>query len=374
MLSTTGVSDAPVDKRDAALTPIQSAHDIPFASVIIVNHNAQQYLEACLRSLLSDRQPTDEIILVDNASTDNSVSYVQEHFPSVQIIRNPANLGFGQACNMAARYAQGKYLAFLNPDTVVRPGWLEALITALETNPEAALATPKILLLADTERINTCGNRIHCTGLTLCRGLGMAHDALPCQEEVDAISGAAFVIRHDLFTALDGFDEDFFLYMEDTDLSWRARLTGYRCIYVPSSVILHDYVLHFGPLKTFYQERNRYLMLLKGLRWATLLILLPILLLAEGITWGFTLLRDRPHWRNKMQAYKWIVSHWQEVMEKRRRTQRLRRVRDRELLRSCAYKLPYGQLDASLLGSMAGFVLDPLFFVLHRLALALIWW
>lgn len=354
--------------------PIRSAKRIPLVSVIIVNHNARQYLEACLRSLLSDTQPTDEIILVDNASTDNSVSYVQELFPSVQIIRNPTNLGFGQACNIAARYAQGKYLAFLNPDTVVRPGWLEALIAALEADPQAALATPKILLLADAERINTCGNEIHCTGLTLCRGLGMAHDAFPYLEEVDAISGAAFAIRRDLFTALGGFDEAFFLYMEDTDLSWRARLAGYQCIYVPSSVILHDYALRFGPLKTFYQERNRYLMLLKGLHWATLLILLPILLLGEAITWGFTLLRDRSHWRNKMRAYGWIARHWQEVMEKRRLTQRLRRVRDRDLLWGCAYRLPYEQLDASLLGRMAGFVLDPLFFVLQKLALTLIWW
>lgn len=347
---------------------------MPLASVIIVNHNARQYLGACLHSLLNDDIPPHEIILVDNASTDDSVPYVREFFPSVRVIRNPANVGFGQACNIAAQYAEGKYLVFLNPDTVVRPGWLEALIAALEANPQAGLATPKILLLADAEHINTCGNKIHCTGLTLCRGLGMAHDAFPYLEEVDAISGAAFAIRRDLFTALGGFDEAFFLYMEDTDLSWRARLAGYQCIYVPSSVILHDYALRFGPLKTFYQERNRYLMLLKGLHWATLLILLPILLLAEGITWGFTLLRDRPHWRNKMRAYGWIISHWREVMEKRRLTQRLRRARDRDLLQRCAYHLAYEQLDAGLLGRMAGFVLDPLFFVLHRLALALIWW
>ncbi|MGB9880645.1 MAG: glycosyltransferase family 2 protein [Anaerolineae bacterium] len=342
--------------------------------MIIVNHNARQYLEPCLCSLLSDDHSSPEIILVDNASADDSVPYVQRAFPNVRIICNQNNVGFAQACNTAAQHAQGQYLAFLNPDTVVRPGWLETLIAALEADPLAGLATPKILLLANAERINTCGNEIHCTGLTLCRGLGMAHNAFPCQEEVSAISGAAFVIRRDLFIALGGFDEAFFLYMEDTDLSWRARLAGYRCLYVPSSIVLHDYVLRFGPLKTFYQERNRYLMLLKGLHWATLLALLPALLLAEGITWGFTLLRDRAHWRNKIRAYQWIASHWQEVMGKRKLTQRSRKVRDRDLLQRCTYRLAYGQLDTGILGHMAGLVLDPLFFILLKFALAFIWW
>lgn len=355
-------------------TQTHSTNGVSLASVIIINHNGRHYLEQCLHSLLSADLPAHEIILVDNASIDDSVFYVQQSFPEVRVLCNQANLGFARGCNTAARYAQGQYLAFLNPDTIVRPGWLEALIAALKADPRAGLATPKILLLANPERINTCGNEVHCTGLTLCRGMGMDHDALPHQEEVSAISGAAFVIHRDLFTALGGFDEAFFLYMEDTDLSWRARLAGYRCIYVPSSIVLHDYALRFGPLKTFYQERNRYLMLLKGLRWGTLLVLLPALFLAEGITWGFALLRDRPHWRNKIRAYWWIASHWQEIMEKRRQTQAKRKVRDRDLLQHCAYRLPYEQLDSGLVGRIAGFVFHPLFFILHKVALALIWW
>jgi GT2 family glycosyltransferase len=351
-----------------------STNDMPLASVIIVNHNGRHYLEQCLPSLFCTARFEHEIILLDNASTDDSVSYVQQSFPCVRVIGNQANLGFAQGCNKAAQYAQGQYLAFLNPDTVVKPGWLEALIAALEADPKAGLATSKILLLADPEHINTCGNEVHCTGLTLCRGLGMVYDAFPHQEEVSAVSGAAFVIRRDLFKSLGGLDESFFLYMEDTDLSWRARLAGYHCIYVPSSLVLHDYTLRFGPLKTFYQERNRYLMLLKGLRWPTLLILLPALLLAEVVTWSFVLLRDRPHWQNKIRAYGWIASHWREVMEKRKQTQRARKARDRDLLQHCGYRLAYEQLDTGSLGRIAGLVLDPLFFILYKLALALIWW
>jgi hypothetical protein len=283
-------------------------------------------------------------------------------------------LGFGDGNNLGARAARGDYLAFLNPDTVVEPGWLEELIAALERQPDAGLATPKILLMADPARINTCGNDVHISGLTLCRGLGLPREALQNVEPVNAISGAAFVMRRQVFDDLGGFDGLFFLYLEDTDLSWRAQLAGYRSIYVPTSVVRHDYALRFGVRKTFYQERNRYLMLLKSLRWRSLLILAPTLLAAEVVTWGFVLLRERGRRGNKLEAYAWVMRHWDEIMLRRDRTQRQRRIADHELLAACAYRLDYGQVGEGLATQLARSVWDPLFHVLRATALALIRW
>jgi GT2 family glycosyltransferase len=347
---------------------------VPKASVLIVNYNGREYLEKCLRSLLNKDRRDYEVILVDNASTDGSAEYVEQVFPEVLVIRNEVNQGFSQGNNVGAQQAKGEYLAFLNPDTVVEPGWLEALIAALEADPQAGLATSKILLLADPGQINTCGNEMHCTGLTLCRGMGMDRGTFTDLVEVGAVSGAAFAIRKDVFEALGGFDEAFFLYLEDTDLSWRARLAGYKCVYVPSSVVYHDYILRFGPKKTFYQERNRYLMLLKGLRWRTLLVLLPALLVVEVMTWGFVLLRERKRLANKLRAYAWIVKHWGRIMGSRREVQAMRRVRDRDLIARCTHRLAYEQTGSGLTVCLAHLVFDPLFLVLHRLALALIWW
>ncbi len=344
------------------------------ASVIIVNYNGRNYLEMYLSSLLSTITRDDEILLIDNASTDGSAEYVERAFPQVQVIRNQANRGFGQANNQGARQTAGKYLVFLNPDTRVDPSWLEALVEALEGDPQAGLATSRILLMARPERINTCGNEIHYTGLTLCRGMGMDRDAFDEAGEVDAVSGAAFAARREVFEELGGFDERFFLYLEDTDLSWRARLAGYKCLYVPRSIVYHDYTLRFGPAKTFYQERNRYLILLKGLRWPTLIILLPALLLAEAVTWGFVLLREKRRLANKLRAYAWIVAHWGQVVRSRRGVQALRRVRDRDLIAQCTHRLAYAQFDRGLVARLARLVFDPLFLALHRLALALIWW
>lgn len=343
-------------------------------SVIIVNYNGQAYLDKCLHSLLLGFNKDDEIILVDNASTDGSAEHVAQTFPTVRIIYSDINQGFAGGCNLGGRRATGQYLAFLNPDTVVVPGWLDALIAALEADPRMGLATSKILLLDDRDRINTCGNEMHYTGLTLCRGLGTNCDTLTRGGEVSAVSGAAFAIRRELFEALHGFDESFFMYMEDTDLSWRARLAGYRCLYVPDSVVYHDYTLRFGPQKTFYQERNRYVMLLKGLQWRTLLLLLPALLLAELVTWGFVIVRERRQWANKARAYAWVWGHWPDILASRRQTQALRRVRDRDLIAQGTYRLAYEQAGRGLVARLAHFGFDPFFFLLQRLALALMGW
>src|SRR5436190_10168824 len=114
------------------------------ASIIIVAYNAHAYLEKCLSSVLETSGARCEVILVDNASSDGSAEVAAQKFPHVRVIRNADNPGFGQGNNLGAQWATGNYLVFLNPDTIVEAGWLEALITALEENPRAGLATSKI--------------------------------------------------------------------------------------------------------------------------------------------------------------------------------------------------------------------------------------
>jgi GT2 family glycosyltransferase len=343
----------------------------PQTSIIVVSHNGRAYLAECLGSLLVDAAGEHEVIVVDSASTDGSATYVEHAFPEVRVVHT-ANGGYGHGCNVGAQLAHGTYLAFLNQDTAVRPGWAEALVLALQRDPAVGLSTARILLLSDPARANACGNDMHCTGLTLCRGLGASADALCEDAEVGAVSGAAFAVSRRLFEALGGFDERFGMYMEDTDLSLRARLAGYRCLYVAGAVVYHDYRLRFGPHKTFYQERNRYLLLLKHLRWPTLLVLLPILLLGEAVTWGYVLLREPHRATNKLRAYAWVVGHWGEVLEARRRVQALRHASDRELLSACTCRLAFEQTGEGLVTRVAHAVFDPLFCASFRLAQALV--
>jgi GT2 family glycosyltransferase len=345
------MEDAPMIKPETSLR----------VSVILVSYNSWSYLQTCLASLKGSLTENDEAIVVDNGSCDDTVALIRQNFPWVRTIGASENTGFGGGNNRGAQVARGNYLAFLNPDTAVEPGWLEALVKTLETNSTIGLATSKILLLRDPQHINTCGNRLHISGLTLCRGLGQTRSAFNDPEEVAAVSGAAFLIRRDLYEMLHGFDELFFMYMEDTDLSWRARLLGYHSVYAADSIVYHDYTLRFSADKTFYQERNRYLLLFKSLRWRTLIMLLPALLLAEIITWGFVLLQDRKHLGNKVRAYVWIGRHWSVIRAQHQLVQATRQMSDQVLIRALNYQLDFEQTTSSGMAHLAHWVFDPIF-------------
>jgi GT2 family glycosyltransferase len=346
----------------------------PRASIIIVGYNNREDITRCLESVKGTACPAYEVIVVDNASTDGSADAIAAGFPDAITVRSSANLGFGGGCNLGATRARGEFLVFLNPDTVVEPGWLDALINPLDAQPKVGLVTSKILMLGEPKRINTCGNTVHLSGLTLCRGLGASSESYEMEEEVDAVSGAAFAIRRDVFQSLGGFDETMFLYMEDTDLSLRARLAGWKSLYAPQSLVYHDYSLKIFPQKVFYQERNRYLMLLKNFRWATLIALAPVLLMAELITWGFALLYDRRNVWNKLKAYQWTVRNWGATMNKRRTTQASRKTGDRDLLRRMAFRLDLGMARPGLTARIAQSLLDPVFFVLKAVTMAVVRW
>ncbi|HEY2932994.1 MAG TPA: glycosyltransferase family 2 protein [Acidobacteriota bacterium] len=342
------------------------------ACIIIVNYNGGQALPECLRSVLKTLRPGDALIVVDNASTDGSAEAVRRDFPNVTMVCSDRNLGFAAGNNLGATRASTSHLIFLNPDTTVTRGWLESLVSPLQSGSVTGLATSKILLSDQPDRINTCGNSVHISGLTLCRGLGQGRSSFEHPEEVPAVSGASFAISRALFEELGGFDEDFFLYMEDTDLSLRARLAGWSCLLVPDSEVLHHYSFRLGPLKIFYQERNRYLMLLKIFKWRSLIALLPALMLAEIVTWGYSVMNRRS--LEKVKAYYWIFSHWQLVLSKRRGAQRLRKSSDRQLLLSLGTSLDFAQASGGWPAKTAALVLNPLFRLARALVAALVWW
>lgn len=345
----------------------------PLVSIIIVAYNHARYLPACLATALHRPALPCELVLVDNAS-DDDLCFLAAHYPQLRIIRSPTNLGFAGGCNLGARHARGQWLVFLNPDTLAAPGWLAALLEPLQRNPAIGMTTARLLLANDPAHLNACGNDLHLSGLTLCRGLHYPADTWTRPHPVSAVSGAACAIASDLFARLGGFDEQFFTYMEDTDLSLRVRLAGYQCLCIPAARIYHAYTLRFGTHKTYYQERNRALLLLKHLHWRTLLLLLPALLLAEGLVWGFVLLREPHRWRNKLRAYLWLVRHWRSIAAARRHTARIRRVSDAELIAQHPCRLALRQVGDTLPIRIAERMVNPCFCVWQRLTMRLLRW
>ena len=333
-------------------------------SIIIVNYNNFDDIKRCLKSVTTNTDlSTAEIILVNNDATNKTIETIQRQFPKVIFIQSPKNLGFGYGNNLGASIAKGKYLIFLNPDTVVTKGWLEKLIEGFDLAPDVGLVTPKILLLSNPSLINACGHQVHYTGIVQCRGLYTPKQNFFNIEDLCAVSGAAFAVKADIFNRIDGFDSPFFLFIEDTDISWRAQLAGYRCVYIPDSIIYHDYTLAFWPSKMFYYERNRYMLLIKNYKLATLLSLLPILLFAETIVWGFILLKHHRCWREKLQAYKWVLHNWKVILTERKKVQATRRVKDRTLLQRSTYKLAFEQTLPFPIAIIAHIIIDPIFLI-----------
>jgi GT2 family glycosyltransferase len=337
------------------------------ASIVVVSYNSREHLGRCLDSLWATLCYGCEVILVDNASTDGSADYVAEQFPWVHLVRLPRNEGFAEANNRGVALARRQHIVALNPDTEVTDGWLPALLAPFANEDRSVapvgMTTARILVMQEPGRVNTCGNTMHITGITSCRGLGKRSDdaSLAAACEVSAVSGACFAMSRQLWIELGGLDRDFFMYVEDADLSLRTRLAGYRCVYTPSAVVYHNYNAKFAARKFYYLERNRGMMLLKCLSARTLVLMLPVLALAECIAWGYALKAGPSHVKSKLQAYTWLGSNWRLVMRKRRWVAHARRVDDHELLRGVEWRLNMRQLAGPLLGPVAGAVLNPLF-------------
>lgn len=337
----------------------------PEVTVIILNTNELHHLSDCLPSVLSQDYPNYRVVVVDNASTDGSIEYVSSNFPVVEIVKNKENLGYAGGNNVGFKHARGKYVAVLNPDTIVDKNWLSELIKHLEEDERIGVATSRILIYK-SGLVNACGNIAHYTGLDFCRGLNEPASRYIRPEKVGALSGCAFVIRKELLDRLGGFDPDFFLYLEDVDLSWRVRLAGYDILYVPTSIVHHKFKLSIAPWKHFYLERNRHLMLLKNLSPKLLLVMLPALLLTEIVTWGYTVLQGDEYIKSKIRAYRWILSNLKLIKQKRK--QIIKKTTDIAFLSLLEWKIPFEQtIDNRLLLKMANTIFNSLYHIHYSL-------
>jgi GT2 family glycosyltransferase len=278
--------EAQQHREDRGADRDPSTYDPDIAvSVLVINWNGRPHLEVCLRSLLRQTLAGVEVVLVDNASTDDSLQVARRHFgASVRIVALPENRGYAGGLNAAITAARGRYLFALNNDTEVDTGCLAALVEAADRHPSAGMLSPKILSFDDRSMIDNVGHLLYADGLSRGRGrLETDHGQYEREEDIVLPSGCAMLLRRAMLADIGMFDEDLFAYCEDTDLGLRARLAGWRCVYVPAAVVYHKYSAAsaaYSPLKAFLVERNR--------AWVAVKCLPGPLLLASPI---FTLLR-----------------------------------------------------------------------------------
>jgi GT2 family glycosyltransferase len=305
----------------------------PRASIVIVNYNGGRHLDECLSAIFRHSALPLEVIVVDNASTDRSVTSLTTRYPQVRLLESETNEGYARAVNAGARLARGEYLIILNMDVIAGPSWLEPLIDFLAEQPEAGAAAPLIMLYDRPGWINAVGQSVHVSGLGFNRKLDRpVAEADPAPVRVSGLQGGAFAMRTETFHEVGGMNEAYFLYHEDVELSLRLSLAGYQIYAIPDSVVHHKYVLHMTPEKLHWLERHRWLTILGTYRLGTLAVLAPVLLLTEGMMAAYCLMRGRPFVQAKLGAAKWVLSHRAEVQQSRRKTQAVRRVSDWQVL------------------------------------------
>jgi GT2 family glycosyltransferase len=233
-------------------------------TVAVVTWQGKHLLPACLDSLRRQTLPH-EVLVVDNASTDGTADLLRERYPEVRVLRLPRNTGFAGGFQAALDATGSPYLALLNNDAVAEPEWLARLVEHLDAHPEAAAVSSR-MFLAGTEPavLNNTGVVLLQTGYGADRGLGEPAKAYPEPGEVFGFSGGAALLRTAAVRAIGGVPVPFFLYYEDTDVSWRLRSAGWSIRYEPSAVVHHRHAASSdlrSPMFAYLNERNRLLML-----------------------------------------------------------------------------------------------------------------
>ena len=234
-------------------------------SVVIPHWNAVQYLPTCLAALTHQTHSALEVILVDNASSDGSQAYVQEHHPDVCLIELPENRGFTGACNAGIAAARGEMIALLNNDTEAHEGWAAAVMDAFERHPQVGMVASKMLLFDKRDHIHTAGDLFAVNGRAINRG-AWEKDAGQYDNEAYVFSacGGSSAYRRSMLDEIGLLDDDFFFLLEDVDLSWRAQLAGWQVLYTPHAVVYHHLSASGGGVTaSFYDGRNGIYLLVK---------------------------------------------------------------------------------------------------------------
>lgn len=305
-------------------------------AVLVLNYNGLDHLQVCFQALQAQQYTDFDAFLIDNASQDGSCEFVQVNFPWVNVLRMPENYGFS-AYNRVVASINHELIALLNNDTKVEPMWLFELVRAIEQDEGLSACTSKMVFMDEPWVINHAGGAITVLGLGYDIGFGQRDGREFAEPKyVGSFSGGAALIRRQIFQAVGGFDESYFAYFEDVDLSWRFALQGYKVLYVPTAVVQHKFGASFGPrgslLREYLCERNRWANLIKNVSAYRL----PVLLVAS---FGFHMLKLFEHlllgriahadavFRGLRDTLRRLPS----LIQKRHLVQASRRVSDQEL-------------------------------------------
>lgn len=297
----------------------------PKCAIVILNWNGRKFLEQFLPSVFLSTYSNFEVIVADNFSSDDSISFVKKNYPAARIIRLTQNWGFAKGYNEALKQVDADYFVILNSDVEVTRGWLEPMIELLENDPSIAACQPKIRSYHDKkmfEYAGAAGGWIDKYGYPFCKGRVFEiceedHGQYDHAETIFWASGASLFIRSSVFHQLKGFDEFFFAHQEEIDLCWRIQLAGYKIYSCPSAIVYHvggGTLQRGNSKKTYLNFRNNLVMLAKNLPLAAKIRILPIRFLLDTITaWKGLLTGEGGYFiaiiKAQLSFINWLIFH-----------------------------------------------------------------
>lgn len=306
--------------------------------VIVLCYNGRPHLEACLSSLRRQSYHDFWVILADNGSTDDSVRFARQKFgdwPRLEIMVHGKNHGFAKGNNIPARDALSRgaeYLVFLNQDTEVTPDWLAELVKEADRDKNVGACASKALLFDKRGMMDYGGGGINFLGFGYSIGAGEPDKGKYKRREIAMACGGYFLLRSEAALRVGLFDDDYFLYCDDIDLSWRLMSAGYRIMYVPKSLVYHKYhPTVFSKGKLYYLERNRLATILKNYSLKGLFLISPMIVVMELSLLGYSLMTG---WlKEKLRGYLWNLRMLRKTIRKRSEIQARRAVPERDAVR-----------------------------------------
>jgi len=286
-------------------------------SVIIPTWNSAGTLPRCLEAVQAQTFQDFEVIVVDNGSRDGCVDDLEKRYPGLELSleKLEENRGFAAANNLAARLAQGEWLALLNADAYPEPEWLECLVNAAQRHPEIDSFASRLIQADHPDRLDGEGDEYHFSGLAWRRNHGKPVTTPTQEQEVFSSCGAACLLRKEAFLQAGGFDETYFAYNEDVDLGFRLHLTGHRCVIIPNARVLHVGSASTGrgsDTAIYYGHRNLVWTFFKDMPTGLLILLFPSHLAMTCAYALYFLITGKisTFWRAKRDAFRQLPRIW----------------------------------------------------------------
>lgn len=332
----------------------------PLVSILLVTYNSEDYLDECIKSVILNSYNNHELIIVDNNSTDKTKSIISKYkkkYPKkVVALFEDSNHGYAISNNIAAQIANGEYLFILNPDTVVDEDFLKPLVTEIKNKD--VVAVQPIVYLFDKKTVNLSGKVTHYLAFDWLKDF-KAKSVLK-KQRIYSFSGSGVLLDRKIFLELGGFDEFYFMYYEDSDLSWKINLINKKIIFNPLSKLFHDYkyVPEEGyqslKQKLFYIERNRLITMLKNYSIKSLLLIFPACLFMEAGMFFYALSQG---WAVvKLKTYLSILFNFKVIWKNRIKIQKLRKINDKNIFQHLKPKITFEKFSNPIIK----FIVNPI--------------